>query len=351
METVLGMNKLNSGLEGGSGSDAVPLNLTNISTLFDKISGISDSSKKLFKTKLSQWLSWFGDGSLSALATFLQNPRVASECLSKAPITQTNSNKHMFYSAVATLFRHDAIPPGIFKTRTEQDRAAQEWLAVQKKNSESLRAHYTENTPTAKQNSVENVAEISWSDILAVREKLAVGSLERLLMLVYTAMPPVRADHYATEIVFYPSSPTAPNYLLIKSPRDMTFIIRDFKTARLYDLIRSPLPQIVREEVAASLSLNPRKWLFVDGRGLPFERKRFSEWSGRILSGIMGSGRHLTINTLRHLYITQHVDFNQPVKKLEKIGAAMGHSVGMQKAYHWVGDKEEQEEREGRVGK
>lgn len=316
--------------------------------LFKDISGISDSSRKLFQTKLTQWIMWYAKSchdnsgnlsSFSLLSSFLKNPRDACTCLSTAPISQTNANKHMFYSAVVTLFRHDTIPKGIFKTHTEQDKAAQDWLTIQKKNSEILRAHYTENTPTAKQNSVENVANISWNDILAAREKLAIGSLERLLMLVYTAMPPVRADHYATEIVFYPTVPTAQNYLLIKSPRDMTFIIRDFKTARLYEEISSPLPQLVREEVAASLSIYPRKWLFVNERGEPFDRKRFSEWSGRVLSGIMGSGRHLTINTLRHLYITQNVDFNSSAKKLEKIGAAMGHSIGMQKAYHWIKDE------------
>lgn len=241
------------------------------------------------------------------------------------------------------------------------EKAGKLWLAIQKDNSAPLRQHYIENTPTVNQivavggaagtagdanasavlagsppgSPPGSAAGITWQDIINARNQLPKGSIDRLLFFMYTAIPPVRADYYATELVLHPATPTADNYILIKSLKDMTLVIRNFKTARLYDDITTILPHVVCQEIVESLSANPRKWLFVAESGEPFDRKRFSEWTSRIFSRHVKNG-YLTINIIRHLFISSNVDFNKPSKELEVIGRAMGHNISMQKGYQWI---------------
>ena len=317
---------------GGSGTGKGP----GAGKLFDSVTGLSENSRKMFQTKLDHWVGWFSGKGLGGLKELLRSPQAAMEVLTTAPIAHSPSNHHLYLSAVVSVFRHGAVPPGVFARPEEQTAAFEAWVAIQKANSKPLREHYTENAPTASQ-AAGGAGLVTWPDVLAVRDKLARGSPERLLVLLYTAIPPVRADHFATEIVLFPGKPTSPNYLLIKSPRDMQIVVRDFKTARTYTEICQALPREVCDEVVANLAASPRKYLFTTEGGQPFDRKRFSEWSGRILTRIMG-GRQLNLNALRHLYISANVNFNSSAKTLEKIGNAMGHSIAMQKGYQWIGE-------------
>lgn len=320
-------------------------NTLDFSEIYNNISHISESSKKLFIKKANDWLSWFSsysdisNNNLQIIfRQFIQNYKLASTILCENKnITQTHTNRHMYYSAIVALFHHNAFPHDFFRNKEEKEYYHKEWLRLQRENSEPIREHYLENKPTLRQNLIGSISNISWKDILEVRSKMQDGSLEKLLVFVYTSMPPVRADHYATEIVLYPDEPTYPNYLLIKNVDDMTFVIRNFKTSKKYEEIRQKAPLELCDEICKSLMLIPRKWLFIDKLGNTFDRKTFSKWAGRVLSGII-EGKTLNINILRHLYISQNVDFSKSAKYLEKIGNAMGHSVSMQKGYQWTND-------------
>ena len=314
--------------------------------VFDNISGLSENSRKLFQTKLTYWTQWFIQHGKGDFREFLRKPYDAFGILQQSPISHTNSNYHLFLSAVIAVFYHNVIPKGVFKNRKEQDTTHALWLELQKQNAAPLRQHYIENKPTERQRHANIIVDgahepektavhISWQNIIDARNKLPSGSLERLLFFMYTAIPPVRADYYSTECVLYPSEPTQLNYILIKSLKDMKLVIRDFKTAKLYKEISQALPESICDEIVASLSQKPRKWLFITESGEPFDRKRFSEWSSRTLSKNIGSG-HLTINIIRHLYISSHIDFNKSSKELTKIGKAMGHNISMQKGYQWT---------------
>jgi len=323
--------------------------------LFENISGLSETSRKLFQTKYDYWMDIFTKAGKGGAKELIRNPYAALQVLNSAPISHSNSNHHIFISSIMALFHHDVIPKGVFRNKTEKEKIGAIWLAIQKENSTPLRQHYKENAPTANQiaagvttgtpagtlteggksnEPVKNI-ELTWQEIIETRNQLPRASIERLLFFMYTAIPPVRADYFATELVLHPAVPSSDNYILIKSLKDMTLVIRDFKTARLYNEITTVLPQPICQEIVASLSSSPRKWLFVSESGEPFDRKRFSEWSSRILSKHVKNG-HLTINILRHLFISSNVDFNKPSKELDKIGRAMGHNISMQKGYQWI---------------
>lgn len=303
---------------------------------FSKTDKISDSSKTLFNRKINQWLEWIRRDALY----LVQHSTEALKVLREAKISHSESNHHLYISAIVTLLRYggDGIDGIASLGADAREKLLDEWIRIQRGNYTKVQERSGEPT----QNQVVDGL-VTWNEVVSVRNKMAGGSLEKLLFLMYTEIPPVRADHFATEIVYYPSKPglSGENYVLIKSPDNIEYIIQDFKTAKLYETIRGRLPSLVCQELLLSLKVFPRKYLFVPGAdgNAPFDRKTFSAWSTRVLSGAVG--KHLTLTMLRHLYIGEKVDFNKSVRTLNKVSKAMGHSIGMQKGYHWIADEED----------
>lgn len=290
---------------------------------FKDTNKISQSSKLLFNRKLEQWCNWMNRD----IHYLVNHSKQSLSFLHKANISHTETNHHLYISAVVTFLRYGTT--NLFIQNKEQ--LLEEWIQIQKINYSKIQNLKEEGKPTDKQ----AVEYITWNEIINTREQMAFGSQEKLLFLMYTEIPPVRADFFATEIVYFPSIPTisGENYILIKSPDNIEYVINDFKTSKLYEVIRGKLPKIICKELLKSLTIYPRKYLFIDG-STPFDRKTFSAWSTKILSN--ATGKHLTLTMLRHLYISEKVDFNKSIKTLNKVSRAMGHSIGMQKQYHWI---------------
>lgn len=302
---------------------------------FKNTSKISDSSKGLFNRKLQQWVSWIGKD----IFYLVKNPATALKALKSADISHSESNHHLYLSAVVTFLRYGSVGDSVVAVAGSDDKEKllKEWVSLQKNNYVKIQDTREEGKPTDKQGNGDGEL-VHFDEIINVKNKMAAGSMEKLLIMMYTDIPPVRADFYATEIVYYPAKPTisGENYILIKNPDNIEYVINDFKTSRLYEVIRGKLPRAVCQELLLSLHIFPRKYLFVPvGTGVGvFDRKTFSAWSTKVLSGALG--KHMTLTMLRHLYISEKVDFNKPIKILNKVSRAMGHSIGMQKQYHWI---------------
>ena len=293
---------------------------------FEDTYKISESSKNLFNRKIQQWLKWIQKD----IIYLVKNPKEAIKILKEADISHSETNHHLYLSAIVTFLRYGSIE------LPDKEKYLFEWIQLQKNNYSKVQEIKEEGKPTVNQG--DNT--LSWDEIAKIKNKMAPGSLEKLLLMMYTDIPPVRADFYAAELVYFPAKPTisGENYILIKSPDNIEYVINDFKTSKLYEVIHERLPKTICQELILSLHIFPRKYLFVSSNNgsLPFDRKTFSAWSTRVLSGALG--KHMTLTMLRHLYISEKVDFNKSIKTLNKVSRAMGHSVGMQKQYHWITD-------------
>jgi hypothetical protein len=300
---------------------------------FNKTDKISESSKGLFNRKLQQWVSWINKD----IIYLVKNSKESLKALKNANISHSESNHHLYLSAVVTFLRYGTIDDSI--DTEEREKKLEEWIGIQKNNYTKIQENKEEGKPTDKQT---DGSAVDWEELINIKNKMAGGSMEKLLIMMYTDIPPVRADFYATEIVYFPNKPTlsGENYILIKSPDNIEYVINDFKTSRLYEVIRGKLPKNICQELILSLHIFPRKYLFVPGNNgaIAFDRKTFSAWSTKILSGAIG--KHMTLTMLRHLYINEKVDFNKSIKTLNKVSRAMGHSIGMQKQYHWIKNDE-----------
>ena len=289
---------------------------------------LAASTKTLFTKKLTQFASFMPAGK-QTIEFVIDNPEAAAKALKEQThITQTEANRHMFYSAVVAFLKHTDSG----KKRSEP--LKQRWETLQKENWESRRQQSLNNEPTQAQSAV--AATLTWSDIVKKRDTLPPGSAQRLLLSLYTYLPPVRADYNAVKInpSPLPATMTKTNFVILgKTPAESHMVLRDFKTAAKYKEIKHVLPPELYRDIKA---MGPRPYLFVmpTDPTRPYERGAFSKWANKTLSATFGIP--MTLTTLRHLYIST-LDFNKTkASELERIGNSMGHSIAMQKGYQWL---------------
>jgi hypothetical protein len=292
---------------------------------------LAGSSRTLYNKKLQQFIAMMPEPQKQTLDYIVDNPEAASEILkSSATITQTSANRHMFYSAVVAYLKHTA------NGKQRSERLQNRWLTIQKENWEERRQASLDNTPSENQMAV--ATSISWQQVITMRNTLPKGSLEKLLLSVYTYIPPVRADYYEMRINPKQSEINAKtNFIqLTNSQQTSVLVIRDFKTAAKYKEIKHTIPQPLYDEIVASLQAKPRNYLFTmpTDTARPYDRGSFSKWANKVLSALFKVP--MTLTSLRHMYVST-LDFNNTrAKDLERIGNSMGHSISMQKGYQWI---------------
>lgn len=298
-------------------------------SLFNNTS-LAESSRKLFSAKLEQFLTFMPKN--STIESIIDNPDLAVKALAKqTSIVQTEANKHMYYSAVVAYLKHTD------DGRRRSERTKIRWTEIQKANWEQRRKQGLDNEPLA--NQAEVAEKVTWQDIIKKRDTLKTGSVDKLLLSLYTYIPPVRADYY--EMRINPPKSTIEdgktNYLIInQSPELSSIVIRDFKTAAKYKEIKHQLPLPLYEELKTSLKEKPRQYVFTmpSDNKRPFDRNSFSKWANKTLKELFTVP--VTLTTLRHLFVST-IDFNKTRgTELEAIGNAMGHSIAMQKGYQWI---------------
>lgn len=291
---------------------------------------LADSSRRLFSAKLAQYLTFMPKG--STIESIIDNPDKAKAALEKQhTIAQTEANKHMYYSAVVAYLKHTD------DGKRRSNKVKEMWAKIQKDNWESRRKQGIDNEPL--ENQVVVAENVKWEDIIKKRDSQKSGSLEKLLLSLYTYIPPVRADYYDVRINPPKSviDDKKSNYLILKATsQESSLVLRDFKTAAKYKEIKHVLPQPLYDEIQASLKLKPRTYLFtmLSDNKRPYDRNSFSKWANKTLKDLFQVPINLT--SLRHLFIST-IDFNKTRgSELEKIGNAMGHSIAMQKGYQWI---------------
>ena len=291
---------------------------------------LAETSRKLFNDKLHKFVAMLPTP--STLETLLNNPATATAVLTaNTEITQTSANRHLFYSAVVAYLKHTD------KGRRIDQGTKDEWLTLQKENWEERRQAALDNAPS--EANAAAAATIHWNDIIRARDTLPSGSPERLLLSLYTYLPPLRADYFEVAINPPPAKQRDPkaNFVLLQPQAQPQLVIRDFKTAAKYKEIKHTLPQPLLAEIEASMKIDPRHYLFVmpTDKTRPYDRNGFSKWANKQLQQIFKVP--ITLTTLRHLYVST-LDFNTTrARDLERIGNSMGHSIAMQKGYQWIG--------------
>lgn len=293
---------------------------------------LATSSIRLFNDRLDKWLRMFPEDARDIHFLLMFPKRSLAVLRTGLGDRGTATNIHMYISAVTALFKHSGAVSGSLPKR---DELHQQWLLQQAHNSVPIERKRDFHTPTDRQ-SEKGGATMTMEQICARRDALADGSIEKLLISVYTYIPPVRADYFATQIVLYGSAQTAENAILFGDAGRTcaSLLLRDFKTSHTYKKIYHPtLPQELVRQIRLSLAEAPRDYLFMNADGRPFTRNAFQMWANRVLSRCFGV--QFTLTLFRHIYISS-LGNDLSVEELDQISRHMGHSITMQTKYIWT---------------
>jgi hypothetical protein len=282
---------------------------------------LSDSSKALFNTNIGRWLRAFPPEKERTLGWLVRHPKKAMKCLRQTDtVKNTPKNHHCFLSAVVAYVRHEVKDNDMIMT----------WVKIRNENAAPIREEADSGEPTKLQKG----KEMPWADILKVRDALPL-SATKLLLAMYTYIPPIRADLFACRL--YEETPDEvgeDNYIVLdeKNPR---LVLQDYKTKKTYGTIQIPLPKPLYEMIRQCIKegiCGGNYYLFTDTSDLPYDRHGFSRQTGRMLTRAFG--KPMTLTAIRHNF-SSSIDNNLPVRKLKLISDSMAHSVGQQKLYKW----------------
>lgn len=138
-----------------------------------------------------------------------------------------------------------------------------------------------------------------------------------VILSLYVLIPPRRLMDYTKFKVRSVDNETD-NYM-----EKRQFVFNQYKTAKKYNRQEVAIPQKLRNIVNKWSELNNSDYLLVDDNGKPFSAPKLTLRLNRIFGG-----RKISVNQLRHTYITDTVMQNVPaLTKLDKVAKDMGHSV------------------------
>lgn len=321
-------------------------------------SGLAPSTVQLYTTRIRKWLAidptqtidtvlLFPDVSIRLLVRHLRLREVNEN---KSDIC-TPSNVHNYLASVVAVLRHC---PQVAPLVPDPKRYLEVWTQIMDTNSQTIRDRRYKQMPTVKQEQ-RGGSHLTFQQLSQKTLDTDVPLMDRLLLAFYTMIYPVRADYYATEIVYGDQEPQQPNFIRIKNVptplsltiehRGCSLTLREFKTSKRYGQIHhEELPDALQTLLYASLLHCPRSYLFERSPGIPYTRNKFSQWASARFQDLFGVALNLTI--VRHLFIST-LSMELPADELKQIGDLMGHSLPMQKLYKWdMGDQKENDEDE-----
>ena len=240
---------------------------------------------------------------------------------------------HQHSSSLQTQKSYISAILAIFKHTPEMKQSEQafyyDWYQGFKDVHKKIDHQYKLNEPSEKQKK----AFVSFDQIIKKRDELESGSKEKLILSMYTYLPPLRSDF--NEVYLYKEKPVKSNYSnYIYFGQTPMLILNEYKTVRKNDVFQKELPNELYQEIEKSLKKEPRDWLFMDRDGKPYKENSYNRWVNRTLKKLFN--KPLTISLIRHSYINS-LDFNKlTVIEKENIAKDMAHTVNTQDRYRLI---------------
>ena len=151
-----------------------------------------------------------------------------------------------------------------------------------------------------------------------------------LVVALYTLQPPVRLNYADMKIITDPKDiADGKNYLLNKSRNKKSFIFQDYKTSGKHGKIDQPISKELNTIINKWLKVNKTNNFLIDQKGHALNSNQL----GKFISKAFGfTGKKITLNLLRHIYISENIDL-EAIKKAKVLAKSMHHSSDMQTLY------------------
>lgn len=242
--------------------------------------------------------------------------------------TLGNHTKDAYFSAILALFLYNQ------ELKEKHSDLFIRWCELHKLIRQPLTIKYKSNQPTERQVN----AYIPFDEVIKIRDSLPIGSPERLLVMIYTEIPPVRSDFYKTKFITQiPHTFDDDNNFIVLDKDSPILILEKYKTAKKYGVLFIDIPVTLYNEIQYSILSKPREYLFVSNSNKPFEKENtFNKWANNTLKQVFNN-KFISISILRHIYISRR-DLKLEEKsglEQDQIAKIMGHSIEQQRKYLW----------------
>ena len=162
-------------------------------------------------------------------------------------------------------------------------------------------------------------------------------SMQFTLLSVITHLRPKRADLGAVEI-YRDDDPrkTDQNYIVLRKPKEggSYLVMNMYKTSKYYQTVEEDLPEGIVRDIEQSLTRHPRKYLFTKENGDPMSNNTYTVFVRNTFEEIFG--RATGVSMLRHIYITEKLDFDDmTIEERNAEAKLMLHTTGLQQQYKW----------------
>lgn len=149
--------------------------------------------------------------------------------------------------------------------------------------------------------------------------------MEKLLVGMYTLIPPARLDYNNTRISTREMRvlPTEGNHLIL-SRRQPQIVLNTFKTSKSYGRIVHDIGPKLLGLIKTSLRMQPRKVLFVNNKGNPFDSIQFAAFVKKCSRAVLNEP--IGVNSFRHAYASSLNIANMTNDEHRRVANAMGHS-------------------------
>lgn len=188
-------------------------------------------------------------------------------------------------------------------------------------------------------NKKSNKQEKNWTtheNLLAIAKRMvknAPGNQRSLIAALYTYQPPSRLDYYNMQIIGK-GDPTGDkqNYLQIINRNKKNFIFNDYKNSATYKTVTIPVNKAMNTVLNKYFKLNPGiKYVLRSEvkKNEPMTRNSLGKQIPQIFEE---TGKHITLNQIRHIYISENIDIEK-TKQQNELAKQMMHSTGTQLTY------------------
>jgi len=195
-------------------------------------------------------------------------------------------------------------------------------------------ASYKEIATTQEPTSTQVAAYIPWDKIIAWRDSATLPILDKLLVGLYTYLPPQRVDYTPMRVVTRLPKTLADytNYVVMRK-KSASFVFHCYKTAKVFGDrvvdVPAPLFALLKEYLGER-----RDGFLFEDKSLAWTRPRLASNLRRIF--LTAFGKLVSVNALRHSFITKQYAGMPSLHKLETDAVAMGHSLITHQAYRHI---------------
>lgn len=184
---------------------------------------------------------------------------------------------------------------------------------------------------------------VDWTVIQdAAHELSSLTPEEHLMYLLYTAMPPLRADFTRLSLVPSLRKNRTGNFIVkSKDLRKWKLVLQEYKTASKFGKQVIVLPLAISNYI-----YNHYQEMFThNGKKYPtlydFSENTLSKKVSALFEKL--TGKRMSINLLRHSYIKHFLSVPRTIVEKEKLAAKMLHSTDLQEKYNLMDAASEEE--------